>query len=129
MTKRRCGLSTHDLYLLNEVCQQIDEALGMPYLVGTAATDQDYRDVDVRVLLDDDEFDAIFAARPKLWDLLCFTVSHYLRDVTGLPVDFQVQRRTEANERFGGMFRNPLAMPRQFAGGGDATRFREHSDD
>ena len=53
--KRRCGLSTRDLYLLNEVCRQIDEALGMPYLVGTAATDQDYRDVDVRVLLDDDE--------------------------------------------------------------------------
>jgi hypothetical protein len=33
---------------------------------------------------------------------------------------YQVQRMTQANERFSGP-RNPIGVPRLFAGGGDAT--------
>jgi hypothetical protein len=75
-------------------------------------------------MLDDDEF---AEACPTLdrWQLLCLTISAYLSQRTGLPVDFQIQRVREANERYGGKPRNPLGMSgdaaRIFAGGGDGT--------
>ena len=57
--------------------------------------------------------------------LLCLSVSAYLSTRTGLPVDFQVQLASAANERHGDGPRNPLGIPgaaaRVFAGGGDAT--------
>lgn len=100
------------------------------YLVGTAQTGGDYRDVDVRTILRDDEFDAVFGARPDLWEAWCFTTCAWLKAATGLPVDYQVQRMTEANEKHHGGGRNPLGSVartrihgRQYAGRGDATRF------
>ena len=71
-------------------------------------------------MLDDDEFAAVCPTQAR-WELLCLTISAYLRDRTGLPVDFQIQRTAEANERFGDKPRNPVGMGRVFAGGGDAT--------
>jgi hypothetical protein len=92
-----------------------------PYLVGTAgAGDADtYRDVDVRLMLDDEEFVAACPTRAR-WELLCLAIGAHLNERTGLPVDFQIQRTREANERYNGR-RNPLGMGRVFAGGGDAT--------
>lgn len=121
--KRRCGLDTHDLHLLNEACKTVTHKLGWnAYLVGTAAKEAEWRDVDVRVIVPDDEFDTAFG-NPGLWELVCFTTCHYLRDVTGLPVDFQIQRMTEANDKHPGGWRNPIGTERRFAGGGDATPF------
>ena len=67
----------------------------------------------------------------SLWALLCLTVSVYLSDTTGLRVDYQVQRQTEANEKYDGP-RNPLGLllgkhepAREFAGLGDATGFKD----
>jgi hypothetical protein len=99
-----------------------------PYLVGSANSEDTFRDVDVRTILDDDEFDVIFGTRPKLWSMVCLAISVYLAEVTGLRVDYQVQRMTEANEKHDRM-RNPLGLivegqlHRQFAGLGDATKF------
>ena len=60
-----------------------------------------------------------------LWSLLCASVSLWLSQQSGLPVDFQIQRAAEANERYGNKPRNPLGMggaaARIFAGGGDCT--------
>lgn len=86
-----------------------------PYLVGSAIERRDYRDVDVRVLLADDEFDRLFpGASPApqhnaLWSLLCASISDWLASATGLPVDFQVQRQTDANEQYRGE-RMPLGI-------------------
>ena len=93
-----------------------------PYLVGTAGvgTAETYRDVDVRLMLDDDEFAAVCPTQAR-WELLCLAIGTYLAERTGLPIDFQVQRTSEANARFGEGFRNPLGMGRTFAGGGDGT--------
>lgn len=111
---------------LNLACMPISEAFGCrPYLVGSVTERPDYRDVDVRTILADDEFDALFGSRPELWSLFCLAVSAYLAQQTGLPVDYQVQRLTEANERSG--VRSALAMPHRHAGGGDATRFEDGS--
>lgn len=129
---RGCGLDTHDLHMLDFACTQVSAAFGFAsvYLVGTAAVSHDYRDVDVRAIIDDDEFDALFATRPQLWGLLCLTVTRYLRSLTGLPVDFQVQRRTEANEKHEGV-RIPLGKRPidHFAGRGDATKWKDTPHD
>lgn len=123
MKARKCQLSTAQLIALNNACKLVTEAMGQPpYLVGSVEQgDRDWRDVDVRSILDDEDFDALFTGREFFWSLFCFSVSEMLSKATGLPVDFQVQRRTEANEKFGEHPRNPLGMKaRLFAGGGDA---------
>jgi hypothetical protein len=116
-------LTTVQLHNLDRACQIIKRAFGgrPPYLVGTAGFGDaaGYRDVDVRLMLDDDEFAAACPTRER-WELLCLAVSTYLSERTGLPVDFQVQSASVANERFSSP-RNPLGMGRIFAGGGDGT--------
>ena len=75
-------------------------------------------------MLSDEEFGAACPTRER-WELLCLSVSAYPSSRTWLPVDFQVQRTTEALERFGDRPRNPLELVshggRVFAAGGDAT--------
>jgi hypothetical protein len=66
-------------------------------------------DVDVRLILIDEHYDSLMAGTPPGYaTLLDFALSAYLREMTGLPVDFQIQRMTEANERHAGKQRNPL---------------------
>lgn len=123
-TKTRTDLlTTVELYNLDVACQIIRKAFGRPpYLVGTAGVGgaDTYRDVDVRLMLDDEEFAEVCPSRAR-WELLCLAISAYLRERTGLPVDFQVQSTSIANERYGEKPRNPLGMGRIFAGGGDGT--------
>lgn len=82
----------------------------MPYLVGSSLTRPDFRDVDVRLLLRDDHY-AKLKQRVNLQQL-GVTVSLWGQRVTGLPIDFQVQQRTAANELHNDG-RIPLAMPRE----------------
>ena len=127
MSRKGCYLSTLELHELDEACVPFLAAFGEhPYLVGSASQRPDFRDVDVRLILPDEEFDAIFAERKGLWALLSRLGSAHLRAKTGLPVDFQIQRRSEANEKFGDLAvtpRNPLGSRSllDFAGGGDAA--------
>jgi hypothetical protein len=79
----------------------------------------DYRDVDVRVILKDKAFDRMFG---KIADdhgeahgdprrqLICAALSEWISNVSGLPVDFQIQRMTEANQAYAGELRNPLGV-------------------
>ncbi|MFF7130360.1 hypothetical protein [Streptomyces sp. NPDC008240] len=88
--------------------REIDAAFGhLPYLVGTAAIGKTWRDVDVRLILPDDEFDALFPPVEQgqadgRWGLLCAALSELARVRTGLPVDFQIQRMSYANDRYPG---------------------------
>lgn len=126
---RAAKLTTTELHNLDAACQIISDAFDSPpYLVGSAgafAEGDGYRDVDVRLILGDEEFAQACPTRQR-WELLSLAISTYLRDRTGLPVDFQVQQRTAANEKHTGP-RNPLGLTRRgrrlrvFAGGGDAT--------
>lgn len=120
-------LTASEMYNLDDACNLIRRAFGgnPPYLVGTAGLGgaTAYRDVDVRLMLDPAEFAAACPTRER-WELLCAAVSAWLRDRTGLPVDFQVQDAEIANARHGrggGKLRNPLGMKRTYAGGGDGT--------
>lgn len=118
-------LTTTELYNLDIACRLVSKAFkgGPPYLVGSAGLANEggtYRDVDVRLMLDDDEFAEVCPTRTR-WELLCLALGAYLRERTGLPIDFQIQRVREANERYGDQPRNPLGMDRTYAGGGDCT--------
>ena len=118
-------LTTTELYNLDVACRPIRLAFdgAPPYLVGSAGfgetSTSGYRDVDVRLMLDDDEFAAVCPTRAR-WELLSVAIGTYLRERTGLPVDFQIQRIAEANAKHDKP-RNPLGMGRTFAGGGDGT--------
>lgn len=75
------------------------------YHVGSSVTSKQWRDVDVRLLLPDDEFTEQFGdnrsaeTNPKLAAItLAFAVLG--RQMTGLPIDFQIQPVTWANEKF-----------------------------
>jgi len=120
---RLCYVGSPALFLLSQACMVIDQGLGTPYLVGSALHRRDYRDVDVRVIMQDDEFDRRFpGAHPQpmmdpLWSLLASSVSVWLSQASGLPVDFQVQSMTQA-ARYDGI-RIPLGVyPHVFAAAG-----------
>lgn len=84
------------------------------YLVGSALTTAEHRDVDVRLMLDDDHHSALRGV-VNLADLN-LAVSLWGQTVTGLPIDFQVQRTREANALFLGR-RHPLGLPDAVADG------------
>lgn len=125
---RATHLTTLEIHELDEACRTFLDAFGeTPYLVGSALERGDFRDVDVRLILDDDAYDDLFGGdsptRKQLWALLGRLGSTYLRDRTGLDVDFQIQRQTDANEAHDADRRIPLGIRSlsSFAGGGDAA--------
>lgn len=100
---RASYLGPQDMRRLDLACVPIVRAFReTPYLVGSVNTRRDYRDVDVRLILPDDH---PVHAQGEL-TALDYALSEYLRLTTGLPVDFQIQRQTDANAFTG--TRNPL---------------------
>ena len=76
----------------------------VPYHVGSSLERKDWRDVDVRLILPDDEFDAMFGrikntANTKL-AAITLAFSALGKEMTGLPIDFQIQPQTWANEHY-----------------------------
>jgi len=82
----------------------------MPYLVGSSLDTSDWRDIDVRLILRDKNYGQL-KKRVNIQHL-GLSVSLWGQRATGLPVDFQIQRMTAANESHDGR-RHPLAMPKQ----------------
>lgn len=106
------ALNPRQMFLLDEACKPIRAAFDWhPYLVGTAANHErtTYRDVDVRLMLDEEKYDALSAAIGQdAIAFLGFAIGEYLAARSGLPIDFQLQRLPEANAKHGGKPRNPL---------------------
>jgi len=100
------------MFLLNGWCAQVYEAFGEPpYLVGSVARDEDWRDVDLRLMLDVDRFDALTGGDNQRLTALNVALSIWARQATGLPVDFQFQDVDAANEAHDGP-RIPLGLSR-----------------
>jgi hypothetical protein len=97
-------------FALEQACQTIRQSFGNYgiYLVGSCLERPDWRDVDVRYIMADDEFAKLFPAAGQHWEndprwlLLTVSISQWLAKMTGLPVDFQFQPQTHANERHKG---------------------------
>jgi hypothetical protein len=106
---RKTQLTPQQLFSLDLACQPIRQAFdAMPYLVGTVTERRGWRDVDVRLILDDKQYNRMSKALgAQAITFLGFAISTYLRDATGLPIDFQFQRMTEANASYDKP-RNPL---------------------
>ena len=125
---RGSGLSPSDLLRLSWACAPIRQAFrATPYLVGSAMLRADYRDIDVRLILDDDDFRAMFGERGDEMArlrLVNTALSAMIQQSSGLakPIDFQIQPMSYANEYPNTAEdphpRNPLGVPR--AGGFDA---------
>lgn len=98
------------IFALETACGQINEAFGgcNCYLVGSSMERPDWRDVDVRYIMDDEQFEREFPDAGQCWErdakwlLLTVAISERLSKVTGLPIDFQIQPRTHANDRHKG---------------------------
>jgi hypothetical protein len=91
---------------LDEFGSQVWSAFGSPpYLVGSALKgDKPPRDVDVRVILDDEEYERMGLGNPDQahhnakWVALTLAFSALGKAMTGLPIDFQIQQQTNANK-------------------------------
>lgn len=91
------------------------------YHVGSSLERADWRDVDVRMIMPDEEFFKEFPDAhehcgwemdPK-WLLLTVSISDYLSKQSGLPIDFQFQPQTFANTYHKGK-RSALGMSAYF---------------
>lgn len=114
--KRANYVAAPHFYNLNQACDIINRAFPESfgcYLVGSALERRDYRDVDVRLIMEDAAYDRMFRndsgwANP-LWSLMCTSISLWLSKTTELPIDFQIQRQSTANAQHDGK-RSPLGI-------------------
>lgn len=79
----------------------------VPYHVGSSLDRKDWRDVDVRLILPDNEFDVVFGTNRNAEvnrKLAAITLAFAAlgKEMTGLPIDFQIQRQTDANKLYPG---------------------------
>lgn len=106
--KRANFLPSPHFFQLNHACLVVVQAFDShPYLVGSCLIKRDYRDVDVRLILEDEKYDKMFGNTQSgylnaFWSLLCTSISMYLSKASDLPIDFQIQRQTQANANHSG---------------------------
>jgi hypothetical protein len=109
-----------DLWL-HEFGSKVWEAFGTPpYLVGSALEKKEgWRDVDVRLLLSRAEWETLGLPWPPdvphthshpRWTVLCLAFSALGRQMTGLPIDFQIQEIEWANAEFKDRPRSALGV-------------------
>lgn len=102
---------------------EIWSAFGQPaYLVGSATRSKHWRDVDVRLILSDGEWIALGLSdwrRPsqcRKWRALCLAFSALGRDMTGLPIDFQIIHQQKSTDFYSGETRVCIGLvPWRFA--------------
>jgi len=106
---RACWLDVPEFFVLDACCAPLVDAFGCnPYLVGSCITRADFRDVDVSLMLDDEQFEKMFPNKYAVL-LLNAAVSEWLSRRTGLRIDFKFQDTTRANAEHNGP-RNPLGL-------------------
>lgn len=77
-----------------------------PYHVGSSLTQPTWRDVDVRIMLDKEQYAAMGFGDPERphenekWCAYTMAFSVLGQQITGLPIDFQVQETETANRQY-----------------------------
>jgi hypothetical protein len=101
------GVGMPQTLLLEEFGYLVYVALGnYPYHVGSSVLNKQWRDVDVRLILSDEEYERMGLGDPKRahenekWAALTLAFSALGEAMTGLPVDFQIQQQTDANATY-----------------------------
>ena len=98
------------IFALELACRDICAAFNgyACYVVGSALQRSDWRDVDVRFIMSDADFAVLFPDAGQHWEhdtrwlLLTISISERMSKLTGLPIDFQFQPQTHANDRHKG---------------------------
>lgn len=132
MSERSTHLLLSDFERVEEWCRGIRILFGHPpYMVGSALTRPDYRDIDLRLILPDSTFDRSWRNPVKV-RLMNRALSTWGQRETGLPIDFQIQRQSAANEKYPNEARNPMGVrdwsvivPEATTVGAGATEERE----
>jgi hypothetical protein len=110
VSERVSYLLLTDFERVEEWCRGIRILFGQPpYMVGSANERPDYRDIDLRLILADDDFDAAWRNPVKL-RLMNRAMSTWGQRETGLPIDFQIQRQSEANRTYPEGARTPMGV-------------------
>lgn len=98
------GVGMPATLLLEEFGHLVWAAFGeYPYHVGSSVLNKHWRDVDVRLILEDEKYEREGLGDPKhphqnaRWIALTLAFSALGKAMTGLPIDFQIQQQTEAN--------------------------------
>ncbi len=110
------GTGSPACLLLDQWGHLVELALGeTPYQVGSSIVGKKWRDVDVRVIMDDEQFDSLFGKAPHpsmtpFWNALCTAFSLWGQSFTGLPIDFQIQRRSRVTQSDWDKARSPLGV-------------------
>ncbi len=116
-------LNPPTLFRLDLASKPIVEAFGPHvYLVGSVQerTAHALSDFDVRLILSDKKYDKLIRS-PEQRTMLDLALGAFLRELTGLPVDFQIQRHTQAIAKFGDKPRNPLCRRKLTSWIGDSV--------
>lgn len=121
------GVGQPQSALLDGWAREVKAAFGeTPYMVGSACNSTAWRDVDVVLILNDEKWDHLFgpydAEKPierqrgvaggwhnPFLSAMQVAFSVWGREATGLPIDFKIQRLTEANTEHSGP-RNALGI-------------------
>jgi hypothetical protein len=127
------GVGMPGALLLDQFGSFVWDAFGdIPYHVGSSLETEkgttdwagatlnkgQWRDVDVRLILDDERFkneygDPDDLHRNSKWVAVCLAWSAFGRVLTGLPIDFQIQSQTKANKEDG--YRSAIGLvPHRF---------------
>lgn len=100
-------LSVAQAFKLECACRELTYAFGpRNYQVGSSLDRPDWRDVDIRCLLSDEEYSNLSQFGMKF---ISIGISEWLSKTTGLPIDFQFQQQTQANKEY-------PKQPRSFVG-------------
>lgn len=107
--KRANWIGAPQVFRLNQACRVLVDAFGHNnYLVGSSLSKREFRDVDIRTILDDEDFQKMFPGigptrqHDARWSLFCSAISQWLSSQTELSIDYQIQSRTEANNLYPG---------------------------
>jgi hypothetical protein len=121
-----------DALLLEDFGYYVIQAFGKtPYLVGSVLQTRQWRDVDVRLILYDEEYASLGLGDPKhphcngKWVSLTLAFAVLGKTLTGLPIDFQIQQQTYANALYRGP-RSAIGIEKAIQVG-EYTRAREQT--
>lgn len=97
-----------DMFAIDQAIQPV--LMSFPsygcFLVGSAIARPDFRDIDLRLIMDDADFKSVFPDAGDNWEhdprwlLVVTSIAEHLRKITRLPIDFQIQPITLANKRY-----------------------------
>lgn len=109
MSARVNYLTVSQNFALETACAVLEKAGFTSFLVGSAMERANFRDVDLRCILFDEEYDRLLSGSRVRKRLLDAAISEWIAARTGLPIDFQFQSMTAAKE-FKGLPRNCVGI-------------------